>query len=349
MALPLDQSAESAIAILQPTHVHATEASIPRIAFLDALRGLAAVAVFVYHVFVWTIPSFEAWSDRYADLGALGVGVFFVISGYIIPSSLERQGLRSFWIRRICRIYPLYWWVLFCFVSVMVIAHIPPIGQQTIDLLEQPLANGLANALLLQYAVGQQNIVPNAWTLHYELIFYTLMSLLLISRLYQRTYLIASVCLAAGLLIAYVTASGMLSIAMLLMFSGLVIQRLDHGRASPSFALGFGLLAAVSILALPLLPGKSLMMALAIPVFGLGYLLRSLPMPRVLLFLGRISYSIYLLHILVMMVVPAVPNQLLSVLIWGAAVLGVSSLSERLIERPGIELGRRLSRTRLGS
>ena len=46
---------------------------------------------------------------RHIDLGKYGVLLFFLVSGYVIPMSLERHGsLRRFWIGRLFRIYPAY-------------------------------------------------------------------------------------------------------------------------------------------------------------------------------------------------------------------------------------------------
>ena len=43
------------------------------------------------------------------NTGLYGVLVFFLVSGYIIPASLERHGrVRTFWIGRVFRIYPLW-------------------------------------------------------------------------------------------------------------------------------------------------------------------------------------------------------------------------------------------------
>ena len=80
-----------------------------RLDFLDALRGIAALAVFFAHAYQGISPAFLKWQYRYFEPGQWGVFVFFLISGYIVPVSLERHGsLVRFWIGRICRLYPLY-------------------------------------------------------------------------------------------------------------------------------------------------------------------------------------------------------------------------------------------------
>jgi peptidoglycan/LPS O-acetylase OafA/YrhL len=65
---------------------------------IDGLRAVAVIAVILYHLSVSLLPH-----------GFLGVDIFFVISGYVVCSSLLRrpkESLAGFYSRRILRIYP---------------------------------------------------------------------------------------------------------------------------------------------------------------------------------------------------------------------------------------------------
>ncbi|MGG4146895.1 acyltransferase family protein [Paenibacillus algorifonticola] len=69
---------------------------------LDGIRAIAVIAVIVYHLHPGWMPG-----------GLLGVGIFFVLSGYLITSilmhELEQHGkidLKAFWIRRAKRLLP---------------------------------------------------------------------------------------------------------------------------------------------------------------------------------------------------------------------------------------------------
>jgi peptidoglycan/LPS O-acetylase OafA/YrhL len=93
---------------------------------LDGLRALAFLAVFVAHVFhvsSGSIASSDAptpadgawWFRGVAHAGTFGVDLFFVLSGYLITSILLREetrtgriNLRAFWMRRVLRIWPAY-------------------------------------------------------------------------------------------------------------------------------------------------------------------------------------------------------------------------------------------------
>src|SRR5579859_8186462 len=80
-----------------------------RVAWLDALRGIAALGVVFDHLAVSLLRDFRIDVYQWLDTGSYGVFVFFLISGYIVPASLERKSsVRTFWVSRIFRLYPLY-------------------------------------------------------------------------------------------------------------------------------------------------------------------------------------------------------------------------------------------------
>ena len=80
-----------------------------RQAFLDAARAVAALAVLGQHLFEQVSHAFSRFSMELFNVGVFGVILFFLVSGYVIPLSLERSGsLRRFWISRVFRLYPLY-------------------------------------------------------------------------------------------------------------------------------------------------------------------------------------------------------------------------------------------------
>lgn len=79
---------------------------------LDGLRAFAVVLVMLTH----------AWVSGFDQGGAVGVGVFFVLSGFLITSQLLREkddagavDLRAFWSRRAVRLLPLLLLVLTIF------------------------------------------------------------------------------------------------------------------------------------------------------------------------------------------------------------------------------------------
>jgi peptidoglycan/LPS O-acetylase OafA/YrhL len=79
--------------------------------------------------------------------------------------------------------------------------------------------------------------------------------------------------------------------------------------------------------------------------FFLAYLIRKRQMPAALVWLGTVSYSIYLIHAVVINTVPEVSDQpVVALLFWVAVTLAISHVSFRLIELPAQRLGRTLRR-----
>jgi len=84
---------------------------------LDALRGMAVLAVLLYHGLYWSLPSarsviLEKFSHLFT-FGWLGVNLFFVLSGFLITGILlDTRGrphyAKNFYVRRVLRIVPLY-------------------------------------------------------------------------------------------------------------------------------------------------------------------------------------------------------------------------------------------------
>lgn len=85
---------------------------------LDGIRGLAILAVMIYHQTVMTSDTAaDQVARRVAESGWCGVDLFFVLSGFLITGILlEAKGsphyLRNFYARRVLRIFPLYYAVL---------------------------------------------------------------------------------------------------------------------------------------------------------------------------------------------------------------------------------------------
>jgi peptidoglycan/LPS O-acetylase OafA/YrhL len=82
--------------------------AVKRIEFIDAVRGLAALRVMVSDVGeAWRRGKWDLFQGSYFDFGVAGVVAFFLVSGFIIPYSIEKtHSVWKFWIGRIFRIYP---------------------------------------------------------------------------------------------------------------------------------------------------------------------------------------------------------------------------------------------------
>ncbi|QMU68609.1 acyltransferase [Streptacidiphilus sp. P02-A3a] len=169
-----------------------------RLGWLDALRGFAALAVVFQHTGPYLLPGVYRPSHQQLDAGIFGVFLFFLISGYIVPASLERRGdLRAFWTGRVFRIYPLYL-VVFLLALLSLPRAYAGVGA---GVFQHPWLSAAADGVLLQDLLGVQNGLAVSWTLCYEMVFYYLVSALFLLRLHRRSVPIAVVFAATALLL----------------------------------------------------------------------------------------------------------------------------------------------------
>jgi peptidoglycan/LPS O-acetylase OafA/YrhL len=157
-----------------------------RLAFLDGMRGVAALWVVLFHAaagqhithFERTLPS---WLDvEIFSSGYFGVPVFFVLSGFVIAYSVggERVGtgyLARFALRRAIRLGLPYWASIvlaLAFLALKSAALHEPLAPPTV-------AQVAAHALYLQDALGVPEINSVYWTLCQEMQLYLLFCLML--------------------------------------------------------------------------------------------------------------------------------------------------------------------------
>lgn len=133
---------------------------------LDGVRGLAVISVLLFHFVAPTNPkgpvdNAVTWLFSY---GALGVDLFFILSGFLITGILydsrhDPRFFRNFYMRRLLRIFPLYYGVLV--VIFLVIPAIPAFQGTEIVRLKSH------QAWAWLYAVNIYLAIHNGWVLSY--------------------------------------------------------------------------------------------------------------------------------------------------------------------------------------
>jgi peptidoglycan/LPS O-acetylase OafA/YrhL len=335
-----------------------------RLEFLDALRGIAVGLVLVQHVGELLFPAVARLSTHGVQLGQLGVTVFFLCSGFIIPASLERApagtGRRAaftgFWRSRLFRLFPMYWLSLAA-AGLLVLAgrYDPPTPMAAWD--------WVANGAMVQMVTGRPHALSLYWTLAFEMVFYVAVSALFLLGLHRRSVSL-SLLASAGCVVAALTAPLVLGLpaptglfCLATMFTGTVFHRWHSG--------GVRLGALVACVAATLVAGATLVHAdsvhtgaaagpgpvpmfmawvCAYAVFCGAMALRTRTFPRSLRRLGTISYSVYLVQALVLLAVPQSPHPALTAVVWVGLTLVLSQLTHRYVELRAIALGRRLAR-----
>jgi peptidoglycan/LPS O-acetylase OafA/YrhL len=272
---------------------------------IEALRGVAALGVVAFHAIVMSGVTLDRTQTALLRNGAAGVDIFFVISGFVMVISARRlQGQagaawRFAW-ARLRRIVPLYW--LCSAAKIAMILAAPGIGKATLS------AGFILASLLFLPAHDAQGrfapVLPVAWTLSFEMLFYALFALALALRrspaLWVPPVLAAIVALRLSGLGAHdignpiILEFGLGTTLATLWLRG---WKLPGRLAWPVMGTALVLLAFV--------PGHALgtrVLSWGLPACALVAATVSLEsvlaprMPKIVLGLGAASYAIYLTH-----------------------------------------------------
>lgn len=322
-----------------------------RIAFLDGVRGVSAGIVVLQHLLAQEYPAYRQWSIEYIDFGRVGVVAFFLVSGYVIPLSLGGQTLRVFVVRRFFRLYPVYWVAFGLYVLVN--------GR---DLSTASVVVVLLNLVLVQGLVGAVSILPVAWTLSIELLFYAQSAAAKARRLLDVSVHAgwAWLALYAALRIAEVRSGVDLPVTLpLLMYCAALGQAayLRDTRGSRAWqpllvcgllAVPLGAYASPNVGEwLPFTYSTSFLAGLL--VFVGFYVRRHAHLPRSIVWLGTVSYALYLFHPLVLDGLELTGLERMGMVVTSLLlVLVVSQIASATLERPSQNIGRRLTGTRRG-
>ncbi len=349
---------------------------------MTGLRGLAACFVVLYHIGGHHIG--RGVARQFIEHGYLWVDLFFSLSGFVLALTYAKKFLpgltvvavRKYTLDRVARIFPLFWFVtLFAFAREQATALMASAGHHLAMNVPAPagLFTLVINLLLVQNWGLGESIVGPGWSLSTEWavsLIFPLLAFLIVGRPRGAwcAFVVSVMCLAwLGLMPSSVTgvagvrgpmdmSAGTSYAPMLRCFAdftfGIVafqisrhegIQRIaSHNLAS----LGL----AVALIGLLSMPGSDLAIMLLFPIFILAVsfgtpwaslILGSAPLHHV----GKVSYSLYLIHTLLIpydvkiarllthLRIPAATDITLVLSI--ALAIGVATLTYRWIEVPG--------------
>jgi peptidoglycan/LPS O-acetylase OafA/YrhL len=316
---------------------------------LDALRGLAASWVVLFHY----LTRFDEMFGRYdrpliGDFqfpdGIYGVYLFFMISGFVIFMTLRRcAGPLDFCISRFSRLYPAYWASLGITAAV---ALLWPLPGQTIS-----LAQILINASMLQGFFYVESVDGVYWTLMTELSFYAVMFVLFVSRALRRIETVCWIWLGAAMLCRLMAPFGVelpYRVGVLLVMSyaqffiaGIIFYLVRVEGYTPNRVCLLLSCLLVASFAERFGPETACIVAFfAIFHFCVTGRLRRLASSP-LVWLGTISYSLYLTHqmigyrVISALLARGLPSQVIIPITIGGALALAAAISV-LIERPAM-------------
>lgn len=285
---------------------------------LDALRGVAAVAVVIFHFMEFAVPKY---TDNFIAHGYLAVDFFFCLSGFVIAyaydNRIEAMGIVEFCKLRLVRLHPL---VIIGAILGSLSFLFDPYSSLAAGYSTESLWVMLgASCLLIPYPVVPQryfnlfHLNPPTWSLFWEYIA-NIFYVLLLYKLRNKTMWLLTFC-AAILLFYEARHAGYLgvgwsantfwgggirvfysfSVGMLVYRSGWIItSRLGF------ISLSFLLLATFFI---PFSPKVNWLIDPLIVVFYFPFLVAlgagaspAAPLKAICRFSGEISYPLYMIH-----------------------------------------------------
>ena len=312
---------------------------------IQALRALAALAVVMFHAFQWSNLDFA--------VGAAGVDLFFLISGFVLWLAAERSPVSpgAFLWARATRVAPLYWlWSL-------VAAGLAALWPRMIPVVHLDLGHALLSLAFIPHLDpwgGPWPLLPSGWTLTYEAFFYLVFALALTQPKATRLQILAVV-LTIGAVLGFAYHRWYTLLANPLLLEFLAGAGLARAWARGPFAAGrpgLGLAAialGVSLIAAQQAVGFQSDFWRPVVWGGPGFLILygalrweasgglAGPIAAGLGRIGDASYSLYLCHLPVVAVVlastPALPGPIRVALTIPCALL-VGLACHAVVERP---------------
>lgn len=343
-----------------------------RLGGLDSLRGVAAILVVVMHAthIARGDPAAPLAFGGFWQFGRAGVDFFFVLSGFVITYVHFRDVGRpaafgAFWMKRALRIYPPYWIVTAILGAILVVSP-------TKEMAERDPIHILCSLLLLPEPASP--ILDVGWSLRHELVFYALFGVAVLNRRAGIAVLaLWGMAVLGNMAVQLATGAPFFGAALgsvalrgfnVEFFFGIAAAILvRRGRvwrpglcalAGAAAFLAVGMAESFGPAIMPEWPIRSLAYGLAagLTVYGVATLDRAgrSRAPAIGLLFGRASYSIYLIHVPVLMVLQflirhvaqaaALPAEL-TVGAFALAAIAVGTLFSEIVEQPLLRYGNR--------
>lgn len=265
-----------------------------RIVELDALRGIAAFSVLLYHFTFKFEDLFKSGYTTFIEFtfGHYGVQLFFIISGFVIFMTIEKiKNVFEFIYKRFSRLYPTFW--ICMTITFLAVKLFGP------DKLERNIFDFIFNITMIPDYIGFRSIDGAYWSLVPELFFYFLMIIIFLFRKINKIENIGFFWLGLILFNHFYKLTGINLIFNLIygcyFLAGINFYKIWNGkdRAINHVQIFLALLVIGVIYDLEvLLVSASFFLIFYLFVYEKLKFIAIKP----LVFLGQISYALYLIH-----------------------------------------------------
>ncbi len=277
-----------------------------RIKELDAFRGIAAVAVMIYH---YTTRYDACYSSAVTPFGLkygwLGVPFFFILSGFVITLTIERcKSPKEFLAKRILRLYPTYW---ICIIITLASIYLLGMQEWSRDF-DKPLIDIIMNFTMFHRYLNFDNIDGAYWSLLPELLFYILMAVLFWIKKHKDIVVYNSVLIALATIHYFLPLpiiGKSLAIHYILLFMiGIHFYYMYYGqqRWYQHVFILINLVVGVFLYQIAQPNNEILFLLISFSIIVLMFYLfvfkklKIFGNSKLLVFLGTISYALYLIH-----------------------------------------------------
>lgn len=350
---------------------------VKRIDTIQLIRGIGALMICLFHLKGLLNSSTSHFGTTYFGGGAIGVALFFIISGFILVYSTQKNDgskcyVKNFIVKRLIRIVPLY----YVMVLFWVFAY-----DRNLDYFHKDyttLVNTLCFVPIFDSPVGPSYGMPPlkiGWALNYEIFFYFIFAISLFMKRFRWVALFAIffslVVLFPLILKGFVSFNpafnyqydllylSLMTNPMMIYFAiGVLIGLLYLTEFSikPKWIqtslliLSLGLFLMIYFRVSPFIENFFINLSIcSLLVFGLLFFKKEkgIRVPSLLVYLGDMSYSLFLIHPIIVIVLPRFIRfigyggklggltyyYVLLILIFGLSILSYELFEKRLLKR----------------
>jgi|TARA_B110000090_G_C13364795_1_gene439699 peptidoglycan/LPS O-acetylase OafA/YrhL len=333
-----------------------------RLESVDFLRGIAVISVVFYHLTHTKgfLDSEGLVYNMFKDAGEFGVSVFFVISGYVIPYSMFKSGykvsnFKAFFFKRIIRIEPVFILSIFFTASIYILLSRGPEIYWNYIPYKVDFTNFVLHiGYLISFVPNENWINPVYWSLGIEFQYYLVIGLIF-------PFFILKKKIFNTISLFLITA-----ICWFIFFNFVKDTYLHYGRLLfrffPIFLVGISLFQLKEKLldkysfvifnsSIILLCWTEFKPRVIVAIlFALIILFLMKKSPKFFLFLGKISFSMYLVHVPIggaigKLIIPHFQDdgiRTILILLSMVPIIGISWLFYEFIEEPCIRLSKRI-------
>lgn len=362
-----------------------------KITFLEALRGYAILGVILTHT-TQKLTDLPQWLHNIGIQGARGVQLFFIVSAFTLFYSLSRKyetesmDIKDFFIRRFFRIAPAFYFSFLFYLGFAVWLDQLGLTGRTFDYTFEKIFSTLTFTSLLS-PEWLFSLVPGGWSISAEMLFYIFVPLffIVVRKVKTAILLVISMLIISGLstfVVMYfdLWEAGNLRenylfywfpnqlpvfcLGILLFF--LLKDKINPVSFKPNH-LKSDLLILIAMMWLlilgiaggvggPYFPSHFLFgIGFVMLAYGLGIREKHFLVNKVSVFIGKISFSMYLIHFFVLDIIfmffgkrllGEFSNPVVLIILFISTLLIATMLSYllyRFIELPGVKLGRKIS------